>query len=158
MSVKTTTLDKIAILLSVILFIVCTITLGVNQKILLKETHKTSSEQYHLQSFGVKHAGKYNYVHCNVLSANSNFYLILERSVNGKGYTVIQHLKGAGSAEGKAHYYSYVDKDPSLKGKVRYRIVLKEIQAIDMSDNKAILARENMFEYNHRSSVSILKN
>jgi hypothetical protein len=149
---KTTALDKIAIFLFFTLLTIATLCFGNKQ--VSNDKNKIHVSPYELVSFTAKQISDKNYITWCVISAQQNYFFVLERSLDGENYSIIELKKGF-SSFGKQLQYSFIDSEPQFSEKIYYRIKLHEIQAADPENKKAVLSKENMFEQCKIASVAI---
>jgi hypothetical protein len=158
MKIKTSTLDKIAILLFASLMILAILCFGIESRAAGQRRNPSASGQvspYQLVSFTGRQLEDKKYLNWTVISSRGNYYFVIERSVNGDDFSIIEIKKGFASPGKQKLSYSCTDPEYLFADNITYRICLYEIQAINGDNDKAILSTENIFEQNENASIVI---
>lgn len=108
-----------------------------------------------LVSFTVKTVEGKNYINWCVKSRADNYYFVLERSYDGKLFSIVNRKKCFVSPVDHILQYSFVDGVRTNSEHMYYRISLHKIEAIDLEHKMIGLSPTNMFEMLENSIIVI---
>jgi hypothetical protein len=149
-------MDKIAILLFFVLLTMATFCFGGNP---VKGPSDNSDvklkDSCTLVSFTAREVESKIYINWNVISPFNDFYFVLERSTDGKNYSIANVRKGYISPCGQPLQFSFTDVPESVSGMVYYKIKLQKINGADEKNHLAILSSKDLFNDYPNSFISL---
>jgi hypothetical protein len=106
-----------------------------------------------LVSFTVKAVEGKNYVNWCAIGLLENHYFVLERSEDGKNYSIVKISKSYLSPKGVKLQYSFIDE--KIASQIYYKITLHKMASPDEETKQIALSKENKIEKIIVSSVAM---
>lgn len=107
-----------------------------------------------LVSFTGKRVGQINYLNCTIRSAINDYYLVLEKSTDGKLFLPLKIKKGCVSPKNQILQFSFTDGSSSSANAV-YKICAYKFSIIKNGKNQYLKISENLFDEFNNSLLSI---
>lgn len=107
-----------------------------------------------LESFVGKRVGQINYLNCTVRSKIGGYYLVLEKSVEGKTFLPFLMKKGQISPKNLVLQFSFIDSTSNSANAV-YKICAYKFSISQNGENKYLWVSENLFDEFNNSIVNI---
>jgi hypothetical protein len=121
-----------------------------NNKIFTKRLNDTCV----LESFNGKRVEQINYLNCTIRSNSNDYYLVLEKSTEGKLFLPLKIKKGCVSPKNQILQFSFTDGSSSSANAV-YKICAYKFSIIKNGKNQYLKISENLFDEFNNSLLSI---
>lgn len=154
MKVKTSILDKVAILLFLVLLTMASLCFGGNNPA-QQQIKATTETQCKLISFSATKDGMKMQINWEAQSSLSNYYFIIKKTSNGTDYIIADFRKGSVSASDETFVYSFTDDNSEDDGISQYVIELHEMKGMLGDDKILVLQKENLFENETKAIVNL---